>query len=589
MTVSSHEGGQRPLAHQDLGHFRELFWKTLGRLVLLYFVPLLFLAVFFHLQLRNLSRNSLRAHLEVIAEHQANTFDLFLRERLVNLANVIDDPRFNTFDLDRDLPDLLRALQSTSPAFVDLGVVNRAGLLTHYAGPVAFSDSVDYSNEDWYRNLTELGGNRVITEIYLGFRGQPHFTIAVRRGEGENLRILRSTLSPERLSGYLSTLEGASEVHAAIVNDEGVLQVATATVGEALRPSAFVPPRSPGRGFVPGSHASGVPDYAYARLNETLWALVVIDATPGAGGRILPFPDISAVVTLGLFLIVGVVILFRTRQVVGAQMATEQHEAELSGQLVQAAKLASVGELAGGIAHEINNPLAVIAEEVGVLKDSLDPELAEEDDEPVDLQDHLDAIHDAVFRCRDITRKLLTFVRQTEVKVEAQDLHGILDEVLDTMMGNELAISNVLLERRFDPAVTEIATDRNQLIQVLVNLVKNAIDAMPGGGRLTVTTSLRNERVGISIRDTGHGMPPDHVEKVFMPFFTTKDPGKGTGLGLSVSYTIIRDLGGDFYVESALGKGSVFTIELPMAAGGEPPPARRRLENLSSLTHRSEE
>ncbi len=102
-------------------------------------------------------------------------------------------------------------------------------------------------------------------------------------------------------------------------------------------------------------------------------------------------------------------------------MAIEEHEAELSGQLVQAAKLASVGELAAGIAHEINNPLAIIAEEVGVLKDSLDPELAEEEDEPLDLAEHLDAIHDAVFRCRDITRKLLTFVRKAEVKVEPQD------------------------------------------------------------------------------------------------------------------------------------------------------------------------
>jgi two-component system NtrC family sensor kinase len=248
-------------------------------------------------------------------------------------------------------------------------------------------------------------------------------------------------------------------------------------------------------------------------------------------------------------------------------LATEEHEAELSGQLVQAAKLASVGELAAGIAHEINNPLAIIAEEVGVMKDSLDPALTEKDEEPLDLNEHLDAIHDAVFRCRDITRKLLTFVRRTEVKVEPQDVHGILDDVLDAMMGNELAISNVVVERRFDPQIPEILTDRNQLVQVFVNLVKNAIDAMPTGGHLTVTTRLREGRAAIAIRDTGCGMSPDHVERVFMPFFTTKDPGKGTGLGLSVSYTIIRDFGGDFYVESALGKGSTFTVELPLAAG----------------------
>ena len=260
-------------------------------------------------------------------------------------------------------------------------------------------------------------------------------------------------------------------------------------------------------------------------------------------------------------------ILFRARQVVGAQLATERHEAELSGQLVQAAKLASVGELAAGIAHEINNPLAIIAEEVGVIRDSLDPSLTESDDEPLNLPEHLDYIHEAVFRCRDITRKLLTFVRQTEVRVEPHDLHEILDEVLDVMLGNELAISNVVVEREYDHRIPQIPTDRNQLAQVFVNLVKNAIDAMPRGGTLTVVSLLREDRVAVSIKDTGHGMRPDQLEKVFLPFFTTKEPGKGTGLGLSVSYSIIQNFGGAFYVDSALGEGSTFTVELPLEMG----------------------
>jgi two-component system NtrC family sensor kinase len=565
--VPAGETASSPSERPGADHFRELFWKTLGRLILLYFVPLLLLAAFFYLQYRNLVRRNLRAHLEVIAEHQANTFDLFLRERLVNLRNLIDDPRFGSLDLDRELPDLLRGLQLTSPAFVDLGIVNKDGLLTHYAGPVTYSHSVDYHNESWFKELMARGRSSVITEIYLGFRGQPHFTIAVRRGEGKGLRILRSALSPQSLAGYLSSLEGASEVHAAIVNDKGVLQVATATLGVALHPSRFVPPRAPDRGFVSGNRSTRLPDYAYARLSQTPWALVVVDATTGAGSGVLAVPDAFSLMTLVIFMVVGVVILLRTRQVVGSQMASEKHEAELSGQLVQAAKLASVGELAAGIAHEINNPLAVIAEEVGVLKDSFDPDLVEEDEKPLDIQDHLDAIHNAVFRCRDITRKLLTFVRNTEVRVEPQDLHAILDEVLDAIMGNELSISNVVLEKRYDPRVPEIPTDRNQLVQVFVNLVKNAIDAMPAGGRLTVATSVRDGRVAVSVRDTGCGIPPEHVERVFMPFFTTKDPGKGTGLGLSVSYTIIRNFGGDFYVESAPGKGSTFTVELPLPAG----------------------
>jgi len=274
-------------------------------------------------------------------------------------------------------------------------------------------------------------------------------------------------------------------------------------------------------------------------------------------------PGAINLITVAFFTLMGVVILARARQLVGRQLAIERHEAELSGQLVQAAKLASVGELAAGIAHEINNPLAIIAEEVGVLRDALDPTLVGPDDPPLDLPEHLEAIHEAVFRCRDITRKLLGFVRQTEVRIERHHPHAILDDVLDGMLGNELTISGVAVERAYDPGVSTIFTDRNQLVQVFVNLVKNAVDAMPRGGTLTVTTRHRAGAVEIRVRDTGYGIPPEHRDRIFMPFFTTKDPGKGTGLGLSVSAAIIQNFGGTVHVDSSPDAGTTFTIELP--------------------------
>jgi len=542
-----------------------LFWHTLGRLVLLYFAPLFVLAVFFHVQYRHVRRDSLRAHLEGLAEHQASTFDLFLRERLLTLDNIVRDPRFRLADPRDSLGAFLEEIRRSSEAFVDLGIVTDQGDMVAYAGPVHYPGPVSYLDEPWFQELCDSGRSSVITGIYLGFRGRPHFTIAVRGAVGPSTRILRSALSPERLSEYLTTLEGASEVHAAVVDARGVLQLSTPQVGEPLQPSAFVPPRSPARGFVPRPGRDGHPDYAYAWLGETPWALVVINARPNVDAGVLNESTMPLLATVAIFMLTGIVILVRSRQVVGVQLATERHEAELSGQLVQAAKLASVGELAAGIAHEINNPLAIIAEEVGVLKDSLDPLLAEADDEPLDVPEHLDAIHDAVFRCRDITRKLLTFVRQKEVRVEPHDLHDILDEVLDVMLGNELTISNVRVKRRYGSGIPEIQTDRNQLVQVFVNLVKNALDAMPGGGLITVNTVLRDDKVTVSVKDTGCGMSRAHLERIFMPFFTTKEPGKGTGLGLSVSYTIIQGFGGHFYVDSAPGRGSTFTVELPLA------------------------
>jgi two-component system NtrC family sensor kinase len=535
-------------------------------LVLFYFAPLLLLAVFFHIQYRHLVRDSLRAHLEVIAEQQATTFDLFLRERLVNLGNIIDDPRFRFGSGEVDLSGFLASLRQTSDAFVDLAVVSGGGDLVSYAGPIEYDSPVNYRLEGWFQELGTRESRELITEIYLGFRDQPHFTIAVRRGEGSSMTVLRSALSPERLSEYLATLEGASEVHAAVVNASGELQVTTPRVGGVLSASPFAPPSAPDRGFVSEqSPTDETVEYAYAWLGETPWALVVTDATENRGTGLPLFRDTFFLVTFASFVFMGIVILIRTRQVVGTRLEAERYEAELSGQLVHAAKLASVGELAAGIAHEINNPLAIIAEEVGVLKDSLDPELAEEDEEPLDMAEHLNAIHEAVFRCRDITRKLLTFVRQTEVKIEPHRIEEILDEVLDVILGNELAISNVNVVRRYDPSVPEILTDKNQLIQVFVNLVTNAMDAMPSGGVLVVTTQASGDRISFSVEDTGVGMTQDQMERVFMPFFTTKDPGKGTGLGLSVSNSIVQGFGGSFYVESVPKRGSTFTVELPLA------------------------
>ncbi|MEW6742085.1 MAG: ATP-binding protein [Planctomycetota bacterium] len=203
-----------------------------------------------------------------------------------------------------------------------------------------------------------------------------------------------------------------------------------------------------------------------------------------------------------------------------------------------------------------------MAEEVGLLKDSPDLEFAGAA-EPIDLRAQLDVIHDAVFRCRDITRKLLTFVRQTEVKLEPHHIHRILDDVLDGILANELSISNVKVIKAYDDHIHEFVTDRNQLVQVFVNVVKNAIDAMAQGGELRVRTQHQGDRMMIVFRDTGCGMTSEQLGRVFMPFFTTKEPGKGTGLGLSVSSSIIKNLGGRMYAESALGQGSAFTVELP--------------------------
>jgi two-component system NtrC family sensor kinase len=254
------------------------------------------------------------------------------------------------------------------------------------------------------------------------------------------------------------------------------------------------------------------------------------------------------------------IILRRARRSVALQEDSDIARA----QLVHAAKLASVGELAAGIAHEINNPLAAINEEAGLVKDLMDPAFGTPV-KPEELVHHLDSIQESVFRCRDITRKLLGFVRKTEVDLGEHDIHGLIDEVVDGLLRHEMEVSNIEIVRKYGDGIPRMKTDGNQLQQVILNIINNGIDALEGNsGRISIATTRDGSNIRIALSDTGKGIKPEEMENIFVPFYTTKEVGKGTGLGLSVSYGIVKSLGGTIEVESVPGKGSTFSIVLPV-------------------------
>jgi two-component system NtrC family sensor kinase len=244
----------------------------------------------------------------------------------------------------------------------------------------------------------------------------------------------------------------------------------------------------------------------------------------------------------------------------------------LNDQLLQTGKLASIGELSAGVAHEINNPLAIVLTERQLLLDAVkhapisDPEFKEQFD------DSMNQIDIQVQRCKRITQNLLRFSRRTESVIETVDLNGFIREVID-LMDREARSSGIKFFSELDPQLAPLLSDPSQLQQVLLNLITNAIDAHDGKpyGTIRVSTRGDNElqRVSLSVADTGSGIKPDHLRRIFDPFFTTKSVGKGTGLGLSICHSIIRRLGGNITVNSEVGKGTEFIIELPYRAPKE--------------------
>jgi len=276
-------------------------------------------------------------------------------------------------------------------------------------------------------------------------------------------------------------------------------------------------------------------------------------------------PWLLFVLVFSMVLLSGCVIVVHraTRRLLRRARHTAEIRWDLQAQLLHAAKMATVGELAAGIAHEINNPLAIVSATSQTLRDSFDPRFRIAWT-PEDIRKELDVIDGAVARARLITRKLLDFSRKTQPNWVACDLHRILEEVLGGLKEQEWSLSNIRLIRSFAPQPLYANGDPDQLSQVFLNLVNNAGDAIHGGGEIRVATRPQGGTIRISISDSGAGIAPDLLDKIFHPFFTTKEPGRGTGLGLSISLNIVESMGGTIEVESVEGEGSTFTVVLPV-------------------------
>ncbi len=540
-------------------HYREWRRRQVVRMSITYLAPLIILIVYFHYRTMGIEAESRRAQIGAIAEHQANTLDLFLTERRLNLANLIDHPRFAITPTSADMAEYLTDLKRISDAFVDLGFFDADGIQVSYAGPYPSLESRNYRNEAWFNALRSSKDNFVISDIYMGFRQQLHFTIAVSRIYREEMIVLRATLDPARMYEYIQSQQSAGDVITSIVNARGQYQLVDEKVGQPLDLCPVSVPAGRAYGGGTAKIDGAKRPYAFRWLRNSNWCLIV-QSVADAGSIFSSVQLRSMLVSAALLLISIIIILNRSNKLVAQQKRADQTRAQLE----HASKLASVGELAAGIAHEINNPLAVITVEAGLLMDYTDPQfgLTLESSE---LRQRLQSIQDSAFRCRDITLKLLRFVRRSDFDLKEHDIHSLIDGVIFGLLGNEIENSNVKLTCDYDRSLPQITTDGNQLQQVVLNIVNNARDAIDGRqGEIEISTSRRGNKIVVSIRDTGGGMPPDVLGKLFVPFFTTKEVGKGTGLGLSVSYGIVRGLGGEIEVESVAGEGSVFRLVLPV-------------------------
>ena len=226
-------------------------------------------------------------------------------------------------------------------------------------------------------------------------------------------------------------------------------------------------------------------------------------------------------------------------------------------QMLQAAKLASLGELAGGIAHEINNPLQILLGHIALLQQGKD------------IEHRIEIIRNQVQRIGQITRQLVSFSRSVpeELDHELVNVNWAVNEII-TLVDYQFKNRGIEFDMRFSDDLPMLDSNKNYLQQAFLNLLINAKDAMPDGGKMVIATEYVNGKIQIRFTDSGTGIKKEDLVKIWEPFFTTKEPGKGTGLGLPITRGIVRKFAGDMKVDSVEGRGTTFTILLPVKAIG---------------------
>jgi len=551
-------------------YFRRLRKRLKASLILAFVLPLLIVSVYFHLQFNMTLKNSGKLHLISLAESWTNTIDLFLQERVVNIFNLFHRSRFNVTPSQEDMNAYLQVLIETSDAFVDVGFLDKSGEQIGYAGPFPYLYGQDYSQEKWFVSLLSQKKNYYISDIYKGFRNKPHFTIAVRQRVDDQLYVMRATVDPDKFYLFLRSIGKGIAGETALTNTNGYYQVVDPIHGQPLDQSGFIPPVTEGSGAVEVNEKGNSELVACAWLREVPWVLSIRQPLNVAYAGMYQARRVIIAISVVMVILIFIAIWLSTDRLLNRAELSEKSRKELQFQLFHAAKLMSVGELAAGVAHEINNPLAIIASQVGVIKDMLDPEFGGsavmEPDMPDKIREELAIIHDAVFRASGITHKLLKSARKNEPHLALCNVNDLLEDIVSGLMEKEFSVENIELIRNFDRRIPEIMLDVDQMRQVFQNFINNAGDAIEGPGKITLTTCIRDGKIQVIVSDSGKGMSPDVIEKIFLPFFTTKEAGSGTGLGLSISLGIVESMGGTIDVQSMPGAGSSFTVSLPISA-----------------------
>lgn len=576
-TTDPPDNACRMPSSQRRGQYRKLFRRFVLLTLVCSLIPLLLVGWGINIHYTRFARSRMTDALTNEVDHHRKVIELFLEEQISKLQLIARTHSREELARPDTLNRIFEMINREDASLTDLGVIDAQGRHLAYIGPYDLLDK-NYADAFWFRRVLEKGV--FISDMFLGFRQEPHFIMAVTSSDNQEPWILRATVNTETFRSLVENVHIGKTGEVYLLDAEGIYQTTPRLHGDIMEKAQLpLPPDQDGIDIQIRKRATASETGSGTRriscsawLNQPRWLLVVqqdydeaFNAVNHANRAVLLFLHISA-----LSILVAAVLI--TRHMLTMVRRRDAASDRLNEQLLQTGKLASIGELSAGVAHEINNPLAIILTERQILLDCemQTPDLPQEFRSQ--FHSSLAQIDVQTQRCKRITHNLLRFSRRTESVMESLNLNAFIREVVD-LMEREAKATGIEFTTALAPDLPIMESDASQLQQVFLNLVTNAIDAHEGKpyGSIHISTTLAENTRGVmvSVKDTGSGVPHESMEKIFDPFFTSKPVGKGTGLGLSICYSIIRRLGGSISVESEIGRGTQFDIYLPLAPSAE--------------------
>ena len=520
--------------------------------------------IFFAFVDYNLSRESVESEVVLrTSRFTSNTWRsiaFFIDERKTVLDFIARDNSFADLNDTERLAAIFNNLKKGFSGFVDLGVIDSSGIHIAYVGPYQLKHK-DYRNQLWFKETVRQG--KYISDVFTGYRKAPHMVIAVKHMLPDGSFFILRASCEHRLNNMLSEINASGVGDAFIINKDGLLQTQSLYFGDIFDKITMPVPAYSGKTEIVEDKISGMPVFiGYKYIPDTSFILIVakkkaklMESWQETRNKLIEYLAMSITVIL-LWTMGMTTYVVRRIKIADQQRVKSLHMVEYSN------KLASIGRLAAGIAHEINNPLAIINEKAGLINDMF--AFTKEYKENPRLIKNVNSIITSVERCARITRRLLSFARHMHGDIQPVNIKNLIPEVLG-FMEKEAEYKSIEIVLDISDKIPEFKSDRGKLQQILLNLINNAFSAMNDGGRLELIARLKDSNnVSILCNDNGIGISKVNLKRIFDPFFSTKTSSGGTGLGLSITYNLVQEIGGTIEVQSEEEKGTEFTINLPL-------------------------